>query len=82
MIIHDNLKLLEQKEIYAIGSRLDELQTLTEDLGQDDSSKYAHSGDGNIIANEGANATNYVQGGSYNRQVIHPAVYHEGVAST
>ncbi|KAK3614866.1 hypothetical protein LTR22_027643 [Elasticomyces elasticus] len=76
--VQDNLKLLEQKEIYVIGDKLDELQELTEALGHEDSGKYAHSGQGNIIANEGGRPTNYVQSGSHNRQVNNPGVYHEG----
>ena len=36
-----------------IGDKLDELQILTEALSHDDSSKYVHIGQGNIIANEG-----------------------------
>lgn len=82
LVVQDSLKLLEQKEIYVIGDKLDELQELTEALGRDDDGKYTHSGQGNIIANEGGNPTNYVQGGSYNRQVISPGVYHEGAVST
>ena len=78
----DNLKLLEQKEIYVIGDKLDELQKLTEALSHDDSGKYAHSGQGNIIANEGGNPTNYVQGGRNNRMVNNPGVYNEGPSST
>jgi hypothetical protein len=78
----NNLKLLEQKEIYVIGDKLDELQELTEALGREDSGKYAHRGQGNIIANEGGNPTNYVQGGSNNRQIISHGAYYEGHSST
>jgi hypothetical protein len=78
----DNLKLLEQKEIYVIGDKLDELQELTEALGHDDSGKYAHSGHGNIIANEGGTPTNYVLGGQNNRMINNPGVYNEGPSST
>ena len=76
-IIQDNLRLLEQQAIYLIGDKLDELQRLTEMLAQDDGGKYTHTGAGNIVANEGGNPTNNVQGGEHNRQVINPGVYHE-----
>lgn len=79
--VQDNLQLLEQKEIYVIGDKLDELRELTESLGDDDSGKYAHSGNGNIIANEGGTSTNFVQGGQNNRQVNNPGVYNEGPSS-
>nr|POE87053.1 hypothetical protein CFP56_76158 [Quercus suber] len=59
-------------QIYAIGDKLDELQQVIEWLAQDDSSKYAHAGSGNIVANEGGNPTNNVQGGEHNRQIINP----------
>ncbi|TKA49660.1 hypothetical protein B0A54_00328 [Friedmanniomyces endolithicus] len=78
--IQDNLKLLEQRELYVIGDKLDALQQITEGLAQDDGGKYTHSGKGNIIANEGGTPTNYVQGGEQNRQVNNPGVYHEGPA--
>ncbi|KAK4892981.1 hypothetical protein LTR49_028535, partial [Elasticomyces elasticus] len=80
--IQDNLKLLEQKEMYVIGDKLDALQQLTETLAQEDSGKYTHSGAGNIVANEGGTPTNYVQGGQNNRQINNPGVYHEGPAYT
>ncbi|KAK3617011.1 hypothetical protein LTR22_026872, partial [Elasticomyces elasticus] len=80
--IQDNLRLLEQKELYVIGDKLDALQQLTEALAQEDSGKYIHSGAGNIVANEGGTPTNYVQGGENNRQINNPGVYHEGPAYT
>ncbi|KAK4892097.1 hypothetical protein LTR49_028622 [Elasticomyces elasticus] len=80
--IQDNLKLLEQKEMYVIGDKLDALQQFTETLAQEDSGKYIHSGAGNIVANEGGTPTNYVQGGERNRQINNPGVYHEGPAWT
>ncbi|KAK3620567.1 hypothetical protein LTR22_025543 [Elasticomyces elasticus] len=80
--IQDNLKLLEQKEMYVIGDKLDALQQLTGTLAQEDNGKYTHSGAGNIVANEGGTPTNYVQGGEYNRQINNPGVYHEGPAYT
>jgi hypothetical protein len=79
-LVQDNLRLLEQKEVYVIGDKLDELQNLTEALAQDDSSKYAHTGAGNIIANEGGDPTNYVMSGS-GRQINNPGVYHESPSS-
>lgn len=78
----DNLKLLEQQAIYAIGDRLDELQELTEALGQEDSGKYSHSGTGNILAVEGGTSENHVQGGSNTRMIIKPGAYYEGASST
>lgn len=76
--IQDNLKLLELREIYEIGDKLDDLQRLTEALAQDDSSKYTHSGAGHIVANEGGNPSNYFGGSGHSRQVYNPGVYHEG----
>lgn len=79
--IQDSLQLLEQKEIYVIGDKLDDLQQLTEALAHEDGGKYTHSGAGNIVANEGGSPTNYVQGGEKNRQINNPGVYNEGPAS-
>jgi len=62
--IQGNLRLLEQKTIYDIGDKLDELQQITEELGHDDPGKYAHSGSGNIVANEGGSPTNYIHSGT------------------
>ncbi|KAK5134177.1 hypothetical protein LTR08_006837 [Meristemomyces frigidus] len=76
-----NLRLLEQKEIYVIGDKLDELQELTEALAHDDGGKYTHAGAGNIVANEGGAPTNYVQGGNNNRQINGAGSYHEGPAT-
>ncbi|EMD69292.1 hypothetical protein COCSADRAFT_32036 [Bipolaris sorokiniana ND90Pr] len=81
VIIQDNLKLLEQKEIYVIGDKLDALEQVTKALADEDG-KYTHTGAGNIIANEGGSSTNYVVGGSNNRQVNNPRVYNEGPSST
>ena len=81
-VVQDNLKLLEQKEIYVIGDKLDELRELTESLGHDDSGKYAHTGSGHIIANEGGNPTNYFGGSGNSRQIYNPGVYHEAPSST
>jgi hypothetical protein len=80
--VQDNLKLLEQKGIYVIGDRLDELQELTEALGHEDSSKYIHSGSGHIVANEGGNPTTYLGGSGNSRQIYSPGVYNEGPSST
>ena len=78
--IQENLKLLEEKEIFSIGDN--ELRELTEALGQDDIGKYAHSGEGDIITNEGSGQTNYVQSGRYARQIFSYGAYHEVVTST
>ena len=80
--IQDNLRLLEQREIYVIGDKLDALQQVTEALANGEDGKYSHTGAGNIIANEGGSPTNYVVGGSYNRQIINPGTYNEGPSST
>ena len=82
VIIQDDLRLLEQQEIYVIGDRLDALQQVTEALADGEDSKYAHTGAGNIVANEGGNPTNYITGGSNNRQINNPGVYNEGPSST
>ncbi|KAK7177745.1 ankyrin repeat protein [Paraphaeosphaeria sporulosa] len=78
--IQDNLKLLEQKEIYVIGDKLDALQQVTEALADNNDGKYLHTGEGNIFANEGGSPTNYAVSGSNNRQINNPGVYHEGPA--
>jgi hypothetical protein len=78
--IQDDLRLLEQKEIYVIGDKLNALQQVTEALADEDG-KYTHTGAGNIIANEGGSPTNYVVGGSNNRRSNNPGVYNEGPSS-
>lgn len=79
--IQDNLKLLEQKEVFRIGDKLDELQQLTEALAQDDDGRITHTGSGNILANQGGSHTNYMMSGS-GRQINNPGVYNEGPSST
>ena len=79
--IQDNLKLLEQKSIFRIGDRLDELQQVTEALAQEGDSKFTHTGSGNIFTNQGGSHTNYVMSGN-GRQINHPAVYNEAPSST
>lgn len=72
--VQDNLWLLEQKEIFRIGDRLNELQLLTEALALD--------GRGGIImATRGGVHTNNLMSGS-GRQINNAQVYHEGFAST
>ena len=80
--IQDNLRLLEQKEIYVIGDKLDALQQVTEALANDETGKYSHTGAGSIFAAEGGHQENYVGGGSNNRIINKPGVYHESSAST
>jgi hypothetical protein len=80
--VQDNLRLLEQKEVFRIGDKLDELQQVTEGLAHDDGGKYTHTGEGSIVANEGGNPTNNVVGGRNNRQVISHGTYNEGPSST
>jgi N-terminal domain on NACHT_NTPase and P-loop NTPases len=80
--LQDNLRLLEQKKIYVIGDKLNALQQVTEALTDDNGGKYTHTGAGNIVANEGGSPTNYVVGGSQNRQINNPGVYNEGPSST
>ncbi|KAK3619913.1 hypothetical protein LTR22_025799 [Elasticomyces elasticus] len=75
--VQENLKLLEQKEVFRIGDKLDELQQLTEALAQDDDSRITHIGSGNILANHGGSHTNYLMSGS-GRQINNPGVYNEG----
>ncbi len=80
-IVQVNLELLEQKEIYVIGDKLDALQQATEALKHDDSGKYMHTGAGNIFANEGGNPTNNTFTGSHSKQ-IHAQNYYEGRPGT
>jgi hypothetical protein len=80
--VQDNLRLLEQKEVFRIGNKLDELQQVTEGLAHDDGGKYTHTGEGSIIANEGSNPTNNVVVSRNNRQVISHGTYNEGPSST
>ena len=79
--VQDNLRLLEQKEVFRIGDKLDDLQQLTEALAQDDNSRITHTGSGNILANQGGSHTNYLMSGS-GRQINNPGVYNEGASST
>ena len=80
--IRADLELLEQKEIFVIGDKLDALKQITEALANGEDSKYSHSGAGSIFAIEGGQQENYVGGGNNNRQINKPGVYHEGPAST
>lgn len=84
--IRENLKLLEQKEIYMIGDKLDALQEISESLLDDGDSKYTHKGSGHIFANEGGRQENYVgeyvAGGTNNRQFINHGTYHAAPEST
>lgn len=82
MTIHGDLQLLEQKKIYEIGDKLDELQELTQALAQDDGGKYLHTRAGHIVANEGGTPTNYFGGSGNSRQIYNLAVYNEGHSST
>jgi hypothetical protein len=79
--VQDNLRLLEQKEIFRIGDKLEELQQLTEALAQDDDFRITHTGSGSILANQGGSHTNYLMSGT-GRQIINPGVYNEGPSST
>jgi hypothetical protein len=80
--IQADLKLLEQKEIYVIGDKLDALKQVTEALANGEDGKYSHTGAGNIFANEGGSPTNNVVGGSHNRQINNVGPYNEGPSST
>ncbi|KAI7215671.1 hypothetical protein KC333_g5287 [Hortaea werneckii] len=80
VMVQDSLRLLEEKEVFRIGDKLDELQQLTEALAQDDDGKITHTGSGNILATQGGTQTNYLMGGS-GRQINNPGVYHEGPTS-
>ncbi len=81
--IQDNLKMLEQKEIFVIGDKLDALQQLTEGLAEDDGGKNINSGAGNLFANESGTQTNHLQSGERSQQiwVNNPGVYNAGPAS-
>jgi len=79
--VQDNLRLLEQREVFFIGDKLDELQHVTEDLAYDEASKYTHIGEGHIVANEGGSPANFIMSGS-GRQINNPGVYNEGPSST
>jgi hypothetical protein len=80
--IQMNLAVLEQREVYVIGGRLEKLREATEALGRDGGESFTNSGAGNLFANCGGTPTNNVVGGTNNRQVISPGVYHEAVSST
>ncbi|KAK0800963.1 hypothetical protein LTR02_009219 [Friedmanniomyces endolithicus] len=82
--IQDNLKMLEQKEIFVIGDKLDALQQLTEGLAEDDGGKNINSGAGNLFANESGTQTNHLQSGERSQQiwVNNPGVYNAGPATT
>jgi hypothetical protein len=81
VVVQDNLRLLEQKEVFRIGDKLEELQQVTEALAQDDDGRITHTGPGNILANRGGSHTNYLMSGS-GRQINNPGVYNEGPSST
>lgn len=76
--VQDNLRLLEQKEIYHIGDRLDELQQATEALSHDEGegSKYMNVGPGNLFANDGGSPENNVLGDN-SRLVKNSGTYNE-----
>lgn len=46
--LQENLRLLEQRKVFRIGDKLEELQQLTEALAQDDDGRITHTGSGNI----------------------------------
>jgi hypothetical protein len=80
--IQDDLRLLEQKEIYIIGDKLNALQQVTQGLADNNHSQYTHTGAGHIIANQGGSPTNYVVDVTNNRQINNLGVYNEGPSST
>lgn len=81
--VMENLKLLEAKEIFVIGGKLEELRRLTEGLDSEDtSSKYATYGTGSIFTQEGSGRQkNYVSSGAYSRHIT-ANTYQEGNNST
>lgn len=79
--IQEDLKLLEQKQIYAIADRMDDLQELTESLGREDGGQYVNTGPGNVFANEAGNPTYNVASGSHSRLVVSHGTYVENSAS-
>jgi len=72
--VQDNLWLLEQKEVFRIGDRLNELQKLTEALAPDD-----HGGI--TMATRGGVHINYLMSGS-GRQINNAKVYNEAYSCT
>lgn len=80
VVIQDNLRLLDQKELYRIGDRLDELQQITEELSHEDAITYATYGTGNIFATSGGTSTNLGHSGQGN--IIHAGTYHSHGPST
>lgn len=82
LTIQENMEVLEQKKIFEIDGRLSDLHEIVESMVDDDGSKYTHTGAGSIFANESGNQENYVGGGSNNRQINKPGVYHEASTST
>ena len=78
--VQDNLRLLEQKKVFRIGNKLDELRQLTDSLAQDENGRITHTGSGNILANQGGSHTYYMMNGS-GRQINNPEVYNEGPSS-
>jgi len=81
--MQDILQLLEQKEMYVIGDKLDALQRLTAALAQDETGKNVYSGTGNLFSNESGTQTNHLQSGERSQQiwVNNPGVYNAGPAS-
>lgn len=75
--IQDNLQILEQKEIYHIGDRLDELQQATEALCGDDGAQNVTYGSGSIFDISGGSPENFVMSGGSGRQINKPGVYNE-----
>ena len=74
-----DLKFLEQQEIFAIGDKLDGLSKVAEELGQEETSKYANHGAGNINVNEGGGRqTINSLSTNYGRVINNPGSYHEG----
>lgn len=82
LVVLDNLKLLEQKKLFLIGDRLEDLQQLTQALAQDDDGRIIHTGSGSVFANQGGRHTNYLMSGGSGRQINNAQVYNEGPSST
>ena len=76
VVVQDNLRLLEQKEVFRIGDKLEALEQITEALAQDGDGRIVNTGSGNVLANRGGTHTNYLMSGS-GRQINSPGVYNE-----
>lgn len=67
MGVESCLSLLQKRQILDVGDKLDGLKEILESLAEDDSSKYANYGSGNMfIAEQGGSVSNQQGGGNDN----------------